>query len=158
MRVPAHLFIGGGIAVFLQWFFFGRIGLWGATPDVVLLFVLWVAVRHGQVGGAIAGFLLGFLLDVIYDLWGIHMFVKTLIGFLVGWFFIPIDIQVVEKSISRIVQLTLISSLTHNSVMALFILLQHGADQGHLIWVLCIGSAFYTTCISFLGAATFWRR
>ena len=160
MRIPVHLFIGGGIAVFLQWFFFGRIGLWGATPDVVLLFVLWIAVRYGQMRGALTGFLLGFLLDAIYGLWGIHMFVKTLIGFLFGSKLFSIDVQIVEKSVRRVVELTLIASLLHNSIMVLFIWLQKGADQWQFIWILilCIGSTLYTTFIAFLIGHFFWRR
>ena len=53
------LFIGT-VIVTLQWLFFGRLDLWGATPDVVLLFVVWVAVRYGQITGTIAGFSGGF--------------------------------------------------------------------------------------------------
>src|SRR5690606_23663908 len=47
--------------VLLQWLVFGRLKLWGAYPDIVLLFVAWIGLRFGRVGGSVAGFLTGFL-------------------------------------------------------------------------------------------------
>lgn len=142
-----------GIAIIsLQWLFFGRLDLWGATPDVVLLFVLWVAIQHGRVAGAIAGFLAGFALDAIYGLWGIHMFVKTLIGFLIGLLDMT-DSHVFIRPVLRIVETTLVVSLVHNSLFAFFVIMQRDASWGHLLWVLSIGGTLYTTFIAFIIAA-----
>ena len=156
MRIPLRLIIVGILAVTLQWLFFGRLVLWGAIPDVTLLFVLWSAVRYGQMKGCLTGFLVGFALDAIYGLWGIHMFVKTLIGFLVGFLNI-IDGQVFERSIRRIIEMTLVASLTHNSLMALFVLLLGEVSWEHLLWSMCVGSTLYTTCVVYL-VAIFWGR
>jgi rod shape-determining protein MreD len=76
-----------GLAVIaLQWLVVGRLRIWGAYPDAVLLYVAWLGLRHGRLVGSVAGCSLGFLLDAISGTWGIHMFVKTLVGFLVGLF------------------------------------------------------------------------
>ena len=151
-----RLFFIGTAVVSLQWLFFGRLDLWGATPDVVLLFVLWVAVRYDQTTGMIAGFLVGFALDAIYGLWGIHMFVKTVIGFLVGLLNM-INSEVFVRSARRVVETTLVISLVHNTLLALFVVMQRGVGWGYLFWVLCIGSTLYTTLVAFL-VVTFWRR
>ena len=46
-----------GIAVFaLQWLLLGRLTLWDAYPDAVLLYVAWLGLRHGRQVGALAGF------------------------------------------------------------------------------------------------------
>ena len=156
MRVAVHLFIGGTIAVALQWLFFGRIGLWGTTPDVVLLFVLWTAVRYGRIYGALTGFFAGFMLDAIYGLWGIHMFVKTLIGFLIGLLNV-INNEVFERSVRRIVEVTLIVSLAQNGLMTLFITIQQAGEAQYLVWQLFLGCTLYTTVVAFV-IATFWRR
>jgi len=156
MRSSLSILIGLVVTVTAQWLFFGRIGLWGATPDVVLLYVMLIAVRHGQIEGALAGFLAGFALDAIYGLWGINMFIKTLVGFLVG-FLNAISSQVFERSVPRVVELTLIVSLTHNSLLTLFALLHEATDSGYLIWAVCLGSTLYTVFIAFL-VMTFWRR
>ncbi len=151
-----RLIFVGIIVVVLQWLFFGRLDLWGATPDVVLLFVLWVSVHHDQNTGMIAGFLVGFALDAIYGLWGIHMFVKTVIGFLLG-FLNTMYGDVFIRSVRRVVEITVVMSLLHNIVLVLFVAMQRGGGWGYLVWVLCIGSTLYTTLVAFL-VTTFWRR
>ena len=156
MRKSLPILIGIVVVVTSQWLFFGRIGLWGATPDVVLLYVMLTAVRHGQIEGALTGFVSGFALDAIYGLWGINMFIKTLIGFLIG-FLSAINSQVFERSVNRVVELTLLVSLTHNGLLVLFALLQEATDTGYLLLSVCLGGTLYTAFIAFL-AVIFWRR
>ncbi len=156
MRVALRLFIIGTICVTLQWLFFGRLTLWGATPDVVLLFVLWVAIGHGQVTGALVGFFAGFALDMVYGLWGINMFVKTLIGFLVGYLNL-INLEVFERSVRRVVELSLVVALMHNVLLSFFVLLQGEASWLSLIWSVCVGSTLYTALVAFISAAI-WSR
>ncbi len=151
-----RIFVGITVAVLSQWLFFGRLELWGAVPDVVLLYILLVAVRYGQTAGALSGFVAGFALDAIYGLWGVNMFVKTLVGFLIG-LLNAINSQVFERSVRRVIELSLITSLAHNLLLVLFVLLQEGTGTGDLIWVVCVGNTLYTTFIAFM-VATFWRR
>ncbi len=147
-----RLFLIGTVVVTLQWLFFGRLDLWGAIPDVVLLFVIWVAVRYGRTTGTVVGFLVGFALDAIYGLWGIHMFVKTLIGFLIGHLNM-INSEVFVRSIRRVIETTLVVSLVHNSLIMFFVVTQQGMGWGNFFWVLCVGSTLYTTFIAFLAAS-----
>jgi len=156
MRDILRFFMIGVIIVGLQWLFFGRISLWGSTPDVVLLFVLWMSVRHGQVGGALTGFIAGFGMDAIYGLWGTHMFVKTLVGFSIGTVNV-INSEVFVRSARRIVEITLVVSLIHNVLMSVFIVLQDGISREHLIWILYIGNTLYTTFVAYT-VAIFWRN
>ena len=51
-----RLALGGLLAVLLQWLLFGRLRLWGAYPDVVLLWVALQALRYGRLTGTVAGF------------------------------------------------------------------------------------------------------
>ncbi|MFT5142094.1 MAG: rod shape-determining protein MreD, partial [Thalassolituus oleivorans] len=76
----------GILIVAAQWLVFGRLRLWGAYPDVVLLFVAWIGIRQGRRTGALSGFACGLLMDFAYDTWGLHMLVKTIVGFLLGLF------------------------------------------------------------------------
>src|SRR5690625_138707 len=86
MPQPARQLILGAIVFLVQWLVLGRLQIFGAYPDIVLLFVAWLGIRNGRLSGSAGGFVLGFLLDAVYQTWGIHMFVKTLVGFLVGLF------------------------------------------------------------------------
>ncbi|MBT4602276.1 MAG: rod shape-determining protein MreD, partial [Bacteroidetes Order II. Incertae sedis bacterium] len=86
MPAPIRTFFLGLGVFLLQWLILGRLTLWGAFPDAVLLFVAWLGVRKGRQWGALGGFFFGFLLDAVYGTWGMHMLVKTMIGFLMGLF------------------------------------------------------------------------
>jgi rod shape-determining protein MreD len=133
--------------VALQWLLFGRLKLWGAYPDVALLYVAYVGLRFGRAGGTVAGFVTGFLMDVIYGTWGIQMFVKTLLGFVVGLF-------VSESSEgprlgpfqTGIGSLGL--ALVHNGLFVVFLALANSTRSPTLITSLWLGSAVYTAVVA----------
>src|SRR5690625_7342818 len=86
MPQPARQLILGAIVFLVQWLVLGRLQIFGAYPDIVLLFVAWLGIRNGRLSGSAGGFVLGFLLDAVYQAWGIHMFVQPRVGFFV-WVF-----------------------------------------------------------------------
>ena len=60
----------------------------GIVPDLIIILVVFVALRRGQVQGTIYGFLFGLLLDIFTGgLIGSAMFSKTLAGFTAGYFY-----------------------------------------------------------------------
>lgn len=136
-----------GVLVFLvQWLVLGRLRLWGAYPDAVLLFVAWVGVRNGRQAGAVTGFSTGLFMDVIYGTWGIHMFVKTLVGFLVGLF--PANER---ETLLILPQQAFIGSLViamlHNGLLVLFLAIEAGTRNAYLLGALWVGSALYTAAL-----------
>jgi rod shape-determining protein MreD len=138
--------IGLGV-VALQWLVFGRLQLWGAYPDVVLLYVAWVGLRFGRVSGTVMGFSLGFLMDVLYGTWGIQMFVKTLLGFVVGVF----ESEGTEGPRLGPLQVGLGAlglALVHNGLLVVFLALAHSTRSPTLITSLWIGSAVYTAVVA----------
>lgn len=139
-----------GVAVIaVQWLFLGRLTLWGAYPDAVLLYVTWMGVRYGRQTGAISGFATGFLLDAIYDTWGLHMLVKTLVGFLVGFF--PSTERETLIILPRQAFLGgFVIALVHNGLFVTLLALQAGARNTFLVAGLWLGSALYTACVATL--------
>ena len=147
--IVRHAFAGLAV-VALQWLFLGRLTLWGAYPDAVLLYVAWIAIRYGRQGGAISGFAFGFLLDAIYDTWGLHMLVKTLVGFLLGLF------PSIEREALLILPRQaflggLVIALVHNGIFVTLLALQWGVRNTFLVTGLWIGSALYTAGIATLA-------
>jgi rod shape-determining protein MreD len=137
--------------VLLQWLILGRLTLWGAYPDAVILFVAWIGLRHGRQKGAISGFLAGFLLDFVYDTWGLHMMVKTIVGFAVGLF--PSSERETVTIIPRQAFLGgLVIALVHNGLFVTLLALQEGAQNSFLVTSLWLGSALYTAFISVLAS------
>jgi len=142
----------GALGVFvLQWMVLGRLRLWGTYPDAVLLFLTWYALRRGRQRGMLVGFGLGIALDVVYGTWGIHMFVKTIVGFGVGSF-------AVEERAALLIQPqqallgSLAVALLHNGLMVVLLALQTEATNSFLIWGLWLGSAAYTAAVGYLAA------
>lgn len=137
-----------GLAVVLvQWLVAGRLQLWGAYADVVLLFLTLQALRYGRLIGSISGFGLGLALDVIYGTWGIQMFVKTTVGFLIGLFPAGERGSVYFTPIQALLG-ALVISLLHNGLLVVFHALQSGTRNTFMISVLWIGSAVYTAVIA----------
>ncbi|NBC19200.1 MAG: rod shape-determining protein MreD [Bacteroidetes bacterium] len=141
----------GLLVVALQWLVLGRLRLWGAYPDAVLLFVAWVGLRDGRLSGSVTGFGLGLLMDAIYGTWGIQMLVKTVIGFLIGLF--PADER---ESLLILPQQAflgaLVIALLHNGLLVIFLALQSGTRTSFLISALWIGSALYTSIVGTIAS------
>ncbi len=141
-----------GVLVFVaQWLVLDRLTLWGAYPDAVLLFVAWMGLRNGRSAGAVTGFTMGLLVDLIHDTWGIHMLVKTLVGFLVGLF--PAN----ERETLLILPQqafvgSLVIALLHNGILVLFLALEAGTRNSFLITSLWVGSALYTAAVGTLAS------
>ena len=149
MRTVIGILVGCGVSVLLQWLFFGRLELWGAYPDIVLLYVAVVALQHGRLGGALTGFATGFLLDAIYGSWGIQMFVKTMIGFLVG-LFASEERWVLTSSTLQVPIVALVVALVHNGILLLLVLLQSGVRSSSQVTELWIGCTVYTALLAFV--------
>ena len=63
------------------------ISLNGVIPDLVLIFLVFYAIKNGQVYGTILGFIYGLLFDLITgSLLGSAMLSKTISGFIAGYF------------------------------------------------------------------------
>ena len=147
MRYVVRSLFLGMVAVLIQWLLLGRLQIWGAYPDLTLLVVGWIALRHGRLGGSAAGFAVGLIMDVLYHSWGIHMFAKTLVGFLVG--------LVVARERESLINLpqraflaSLVTALLQNGVLVILVALESGARMLSLVVVLWLGCSVYT---GFLG-------
>gem|GEM_PF-1298465 len=151
MPVILRILLPGAAILFVQWLFLGHITLWGAYPDAVLLYVAWIGLRHGRQWGSVGGFVLGFFLDAIYGTWGMHMLVKTLMGFLTGLY--PASERESLTIIPRQAFLGgLAIALVHNGLFVILLALQAGVRNSFLVTGLWLGSAVYTAFIGTLAS------
>ena len=147
MPLPLRASLIGIVCILAQWLILGRLQLWGAYADVVLLYIAWLGFTHGRRMGMLAGFILGFLMDALYDTWGIQMFVKTLLGFMVGLFHADDrDPVIVRPEQAFLVGLGI--ALLHNGLLVVLLLLQSGARNPSVIFSLWLGSALYTAVVA----------
>ena len=137
----------GLLCVLVQWLFLGRLHIGGAYADGVLLYVAWVAFMHGRRAGMLAGFGLGLLMDAIYDTWGIHMFVKTLLGFVVGMVQVKDRDQIILRP-DQAFLVGLLIALLHNGLLVFLLVLDSGTRNPSMIYSTLLGSALYTAVIA----------
>jgi len=145
-----RLLIGLGV-LGIQWLVLGRLRLWGAYPDAVLLFLTWYALNEGRLRGTLTGFGLGAVMDIVYGTWGIHMFVKTLLGFSAGSFAVEertsLHIQPQQALLG-----SLAVALLHNGLLVILLALQTEVTSSFLIYGLWMGSAAYTSGIGYMAS------
>lgn len=73
------------VAVILQSTLLNRVSVWGVTPDIALILIVFFSNRFGSMHGQISGFASGLVEDFIsLSPLGFHAFIKTLTGFLFG--------------------------------------------------------------------------
>ncbi|MDZ4701565.1 MAG: rod shape-determining protein MreD [Rhodothermales bacterium] len=152
MPVLLRIALTGLIAVLLQWIVLGRLRLWGAYPDGVLIFIAWLGFAYGRRTGAVSGFAFGFLMDVIYGTWGIQMFVKTGVGFMVGFFQNPDqrDMPIVRPPQAFL--MALVIALLHNGLLVALLVLQSGSRDISIVFSHWIGAAVYTAVVANIAA------
>jgi len=76
-------FIIGVFFILLQVLIFQHLSFYGATPDLLLIYLLWLAMRYDRVKLVLFAASLGLIQDALFDFWGLNMFSKTLLCFLV---------------------------------------------------------------------------
>jgi rod shape-determining protein MreD len=136
--------------VLLQWLVFGRLQVYGAFPDVVLLFVAYIGLRFGRLPGAAAGFGTGALLGLLYGMGGSQMLVKTVMGFIVGQFRTE-GSEGPNLGAVRTFGGALALALVHNGLLAVILALEHQTrTAGYLIGSFWIGSAVLTALVALL--------
>ncbi|MGA7304762.1 MAG: rod shape-determining protein MreD [Rhodothermales bacterium] len=147
----------GIAAILVQWLIASRLRLWGAYADIVLLFLTLQALRYGRLVGSVSGFALGLALDVIYGTWGIQMFVKTVVGFLIGLFPTGERGSIFFTPLQAFVG-ALVIALLHNGLMVVFQALVSGTRNTFMITSLWIGSAVYTAVIAGIASLFYSGR
>ena len=133
------------LALLIQSSLASRASVFGVTPDIVLLVLVYIGISGGQVEGALFGFLAGFLQDAYAPgLMGTNALAKTIVGFVVGYARggVVAESYLVQSSI--VFGAVLLHDLVyfvcytgHDLPGILFMLLRYG-----------VGAAFYTTILS----------
>jgi rod shape-determining protein MreD len=92
------------------------------TPDLLLIFTVWIALVEGQFTGIIAGFLCGLLFDVVStDVIGTNALAKTMAGFIAGYFHRPgFNKQTIGSA--RFLMIVTVAGFVHNLIYNFFFL------------------------------------
>ena len=143
-KILKHIGIGT-LFVLSQLLIFQYLSLIGTVADVVLVFVLWTALRYErhEVLLFAAGF--GLFQDAIFDTWGLNMFSKTITMFLV--YKIVSKNSEVRLIIWQAFALVLGASFVHNLFYLGLTTFLNVYEYPFSPIILLVGSSLYTAVI-----------
>lgn len=107
-------------AVQTSWFHFFNTT---QSPDLLLIFILLVALEQGGKGGALMGFGIGALQDVVtFSFFGYHIITRMLLGIVAG----AIRGNIFKDQLPTFLVLTAIASAVVKIIHVIFIMLYQG--------------------------------
>lgn len=84
-----YYFVMTIVIVLLTIDIFPNINIHGMSPDIVLIFVIFLAQQKGSMKGQIAGFILGLLMDLMSgSFFGTRTASYLIVGYIIGYFYL----------------------------------------------------------------------
>jgi rod shape-determining protein MreD len=117
-------------------------------PDVMLIWIVYIAITQGQIPATVYGFAIGLIIDLVSGQFlGLSALSKTVAGFLAGYFFHENKIDI-NRSNYQFLIFVGTASLAHNLIY--FIIFTRGSDVDLFTAVFRFGlfSTIYTTFIA----------
>ena len=151
VELMSRLLLIGAVSVVLvviQTTVLSLIALEGVTPDLLVIWVVYLALREGQMRGTIIGFAVGLLFDLATGSFvGLTALTKTLSGFVAGYFYNENKTKLILGSY-RFLLIMMMCSFIHNLVY--FILFTRGTDISILAAVVQYGvtTTLYTSAVA----------
>lgn len=126
------------------------IALAGVTPDLLLIYVVIIALRKGQITGTVAGFTIGIATDVVSgDFLGLGALAKTIAGFVAGYFYNELNPEHVLVHY-RFLFVIAVAGLVHSIVYYAFLLQGLPVSVTDTLFRYMIGSTVYTLFLSLI--------
>jgi len=146
------------VLLLLQTTFIPFLSINGFLPDVLLIWVVYIAVTRGQMEATITGFAVGLLQDVVaVQFFGLSALTKTIAGFVAGYFF---NENITDQTLGsyRFLLITLLSSFVHN-VLYYGIFLQGIQDALFTTMIeFSVAVSLYTALVAVFPMFTFVRK
>jgi rod shape-determining protein MreD len=148
------------LALLLQTTVARFLSIQGIVPDLVLLWIVYLAIRRGQIRATVAGFILGLTLDLVSGpdgMVGLAALTKTLAGFLAGYFYSE------NKTMQTLggyqfLLITALVSLVHNVIYFLLFLQGSGLVWSAMLMGHGIPATIYTVAVALLPMFAFARK
>jgi len=142
----------------LQTTFVPFLSVEGFLPDLLLIWIVYFAIRRGQLEATLAGFAAGLLQDLMaMQFLGLAAFSKTIAGFAAGYFY---NENNTEQTLSsyRFLLIVLLCSVAHN--LTYFGIFLQGSEGMFLPTLLefTVATSLYTTALGALPMFTFARK
>jgi rod shape-determining protein MreD len=150
--------LGSVFLVVLQTTLIHFINLEGIVPDLLTIWIVYIALMEGQLEATLWGFGVGLFFDLTaHDFIGLAALSKTICGFLAGYFFNENKTRLVLTSY-RFVLIIFLVSIVQNIVY--FIVFTQGSeiDLVHAVFQFGLTTTLYTAIVGLLPILVFTRR
>ena len=130
----------------------------GITPDLLTIWIVYLALKEGQFPATVWGFCIGLMFDLVTgNFIGLSAFTKTICGFVAGYFF-NVNKTPLTLGSYRFIIIVLITSLVHNTIY--FVIFTQGSEIGLASAIFQVGLAttFYTATLTLLPMFIFSRK
>lgn len=134
------------------------LSLEGMTPDILTIWVVYIAIRHGHPTGTIWGFIIGLAFDLVTgNFIGLSALTKTICGFIAGYFYNENKEVIILRSY-RFIVIVLSVSFIQNVVY--FLIFTQGTSIGmtRAIFEFGLVTTLYTAIISLIPMFIFSRK
>lgn len=143
-----QILIGLGM-VAIQTVLLRHFEIFEAEADLVLIFILWICTRRNKTDALLFAAFLGLLQDAMTDLWGLHMFSKTLLVFILHGYLARISKT--KFIFWQVFVLILVAAVIHNAIFYGVSLFSGLYTSGFILWSLLLVSPLFTAIVgSFL--------
>lgn len=120
----------------------------GIVPNIVLIYLIFYSLKHGQIAGTFFAFFMGFMYDVASaGLIGSGMFSYTLAAFIAGYFYKE-DIYEIIQNRKIIMILFMLSSTLFFFFYSVFGIESINIEDQYSYFVYAVFSALYTALIA----------
>jgi len=143
MMIYVRYFFVGLAILFIQITMVPLISIEKIAPDLVIIFVVYMALRNGQIVGTVAGFISGLLMDLTVE-------------FISGYFYSEAKIEANIGTL-RFFGIVILCSAVDNLVYFLLDILGSNFD-GVEVLRLIVGRSVYTGIISLIPVFTLSRK
>ncbi len=138
------------LLVLAQRFFVPFITIRDAGPQLPILLVVFIALRHGQIQSTVYGFTAGLLTDILtVDTIGIGALALTLAGFMAGYFFDPERIDEALRT-GRYVAIVTITAVLFNLLYIFTFFRTLNENTAELLLRIGMGGAVYSVVFSII--------
>jgi rod shape-determining protein MreD len=139
-----YLFIGLGM-VAVQVLLFKNLRIFDGEADLVLVYLIWLCTKQGKVESLILAGLLAFFQDAFTDLWGLNMFSKTVVVFILHSYLNRISEN--RFIFWQVFLILLAVAFLHNLIFFALTMFSETFASGYVFWSLAVVSTLMTAVI-----------
>jgi len=136
-----YLLIGVGILT-VQIVLLRHLKIYNAESDLVLVYLIWLCTKKNRTETLLIAGILAFFQDALLDLWGMHLFSKVLLIFIIHGFLHNLS----EKRFIfwQIFVIVFLAAILHNTIFWTVGLFSEAVATDYVFWNLILGGSLFT--------------